>query len=456
MKSLDYTIQHLYAGKRPTCLICDNETKYLGLEFKKYCHDHGKFAMKEAGKIGGKKKKNWNLGQTKETHPILAKFSIDYTGEGNPFFGKRHPKETQNQINDKNRLLFSEVVRRIRLCVPTITVLTTSELYRDRQETLLDIQCNDCKNFDKVSLFNLERCWRCHVCHPIGSRPQIDLYNWIKNDLGFLDATSSDRSVITPLEIDVYVPSCNVAIEYNGLHWHSGDKEDVFNKTRHKEKYLACKEKGIRLLQFYSDEFETSPEICRSMIKNALGVIDVKLNARDCEVIELTTREAKEFLEVSHIAGYTRSTLKFGLKHPEYGVVSVATMRTPIQKKWGNVAELARMASKPGFIVRGGASKLLKVIFSRASEKGFDGLLSYAELRYGSGGVYEQCGFDLVGMTGPNYWYTEGLVRHDRFKYRAQNGMTEKEYTESQGVRSVWGVGNNVYLKRFSQKNDTY
>jgi hypothetical protein len=446
---MDYTIQYLYEGKRPSCAVCDQETRYLALEFKKYCLAHANLAMKEAGRIGGSSKRTWSKGETKETHPSLAMMSEAFSGEGNPFHGKNHDQETQESISEANRLPFSEVVRRVKVSVPGVILLSEADSYLNRQESLLEIRCDTCGNTDNVSLFNIERCWKCRVCHPGGSRKQLDLYHWIKDELGFSDAISSDRNVISPYEVDIWIPSKRVAIEYNGLYWHSGEKEDVFNKTRHREKYDLCKKNDIKLIQFYSDEFDRREQVCRSMIRNALGSLDLKLNARDCQIEELSTKQAQEFLDANHIAGYTRSSYKVGLVHPEYGLVSVATTRTPIQKKWGNVVELARMASKTHLMVRGGASKLLNHLFSKGQEDGFEGLLSYAELRYGEGGVYEHCGLQKVGTTGPNYWYTDGSVRYDRFKFRAQDGLTENEYAQKHGVRSVWGVGNSVYLRRF-------
>lgn len=449
LKSLDYTIKHLYNGKRPSCPVCDSETKYVSLGFKKYCIAHANVAMKEAGRIGGTMKKTWSKNRTKDNHLTLKEFSDNHSGEGNPFFGKRHPEELQKKITEKLRLPFDEVLRRVTATTPDVALLSSKDDYLNKMLTKLHVVCKQCNTEDYVTLANIERCWRCRVCHPNGSRKQIDIFRWIKEDLGFADAVCSDRSVISPLELDIWIPSKNIAIEYHGLYWHSGDVEDTFIKERHLEKYTKCKEKGIRLLQFFDDEFQNTPEICMSMIKNALGVIGTKLNARDCELKEISTEDAKEFLQNNHIAGYTRSSVKFGLIHPQHGLVSVATLRTPIQKKWGSVIELARMASKTGIVVRGGASKLLNACVNRGKEMGFEGILSYSELRYGEGHTYEKCGFEFKTQTGKNYWYTDGKKRYDRFKFRAQDGLTETDYAVKMGVRAVWGVGNAVYVKQF-------
>src|SRR5690606_7842820 len=143
------------------------------------------------------------------------------------------------------------------------------------------------------------------TCFPIASKAQLEIVDYVRS-LGF-DVEVSTKKVIAPFEIDVWIPTKKVAIEYHGLYWHSGGKDGVFDKKRHREKLLMCQSLGIRLFQFFSDEWCTRQETCKSMIRNALGLNEVKLSARQCIVKEITPIESKNFLEANHIAGSTRS-----------------------------------------------------------------------------------------------------------------------------------------------------
>lgn len=58
------------------------------------------------------------------------------------------------------------------------------------------------------------------------------------------------RDIIPPQEIDIFIPSLNLGIEYNGWYWHK-DKDKYY----HQNKALRCREKGIRLIQFYQKEW---------------------------------------------------------------------------------------------------------------------------------------------------------------------------------------------------------
>lgn len=63
---------------------------------------------------------------------------------------------------------------------------------------------------------------------------------------------SNTRKIITPLELDIYLPELKIAIEYNGTYWHSSKNNK--NIAYHLNKSLLCRKLGIRLIHIY--EFE--------------------------------------------------------------------------------------------------------------------------------------------------------------------------------------------------------
>lgn len=246
--------------------------------------------------------------------------------------------------------------------------------------------------------------------------------------------------------VDIWIPEKRVAIECLNIDWTTAIKNDAFNKVSSRRKLELARKNDVHLLQFFSDELNSKWSICSSMISNALGKNTIKLSARECFVQFIDSIESKKFVDENHISGSVRAKRHLALVHKLYGIVAVATTRVPIQKKYGNAGELARMCFLQGVSVRGGASKLLKHVKEIVKEDGSDCLLSYAELRFGEGNVYKTCGFDRVGESTGNYWYSDGSKRWDRFKFRAQPGKSEKIVAEENNVRSVWGAGNNIYL----------
>jgi hypothetical protein len=93
-----------------------------------------------------------------------------------------------------------------------------------------------------------------------------DLADYIKTEFN-LEIVQNVRNIISPLELDIYIPALKLAIEYNGAYWHSYhpeigtcEKQLDFKlmRSRHQQKSLACLNKGIRLLHIYEDNVKYS------------------------------------------------------------------------------------------------------------------------------------------------------------------------------------------------------
>jgi hypothetical protein len=85
---------------------------------------------------------------------------------------------------------------------------------------------------------------RCPKCSEWGvSSAQKEIYDFVKGLCG--DALMSDRTFISPLEIDILIPSKKIAIEYCGLYWHS----ELQGKDRryHTEKLDRCLKENFRI-----------------------------------------------------------------------------------------------------------------------------------------------------------------------------------------------------------------
>lgn len=79
----------------------------------------------------------------------------------------------------------------------------------------------------------------------------------------------NDRSIIKPKELDIYLPNKKLAIEYNGLYWHSINI--VKDIHYHRNKSIACRKLGIRLIHIY--EFED--------LDNQINLINQLINGID-------------------------------------------------------------------------------------------------------------------------------------------------------------------------------
>jgi hypothetical protein len=164
------------------------------------------------------------------------------------------------------------------------------------------------------------------------------------------------RDIISPKELDIYIPSKNIAIECNGCYWHS-----LKEPSYHINKYKECQKHNIRLLTLWEDWFKTKPEILESIIKSKLGIVENKIGARKCIVKEVGVNECKNFLNENHIQGYSPSATKLGLYYNDelVSVMTFSKSRVGVGKKEDGY-ELVRFCNKLNTRVVGGASKLLK------------------------------------------------------------------------------------------------
>ena len=68
------------------------------------------------------------------------------------------------------------------------------------------------------------------------------------------------------LELDIWIPSLNKAIEFNGDYWHS----DKYTKTKDKIKVKQCEEKNINLLVIKECDYNTQKHDIINNIKSFL------------------------------------------------------------------------------------------------------------------------------------------------------------------------------------------
>lgn len=285
----------------------------------------------------------------------------------------------------------------------------------------------------------------CPQCAP-KSRPQVEVYDFVRKYCP--DAVLNDRTVLAPKEADIYVPSRKLVLEFNGLFWHS-EASPSFATNADRDKAEKCRSQGLSYFMIFEDEWAQKRELVKAMIKQRLGVADgTRLNARDLSIKEISSVEARAFLERNHIDGAAQASWGLALFDVDK-MVSVATVRRGLAREW----ELARFACDYDFVVRGAAGRLVSAICKKLAGAS---LVTYSNNRIGAGDVYRKLGFrEITESRAPNYWYTDcGGHRVSRHKCQRVNdpGVLAKYPTEKEqaagGVFSAKVFGDNRPLFR--------
>ena len=196
--------------------------------------------------------------------------------------------------------------------------------------------------------------------------------------------------MIPPYEVDIFIVSLNIAIEYNGSYWHSDIKKD---SQYHLKKSNLLKEKGIRLIHIYDYEWINNKDNIKEYLIAQMNMINERIYARNCVVKEVGIKECKELLEY-HQQGLTKAKKYYGLYYNDEIVLCMlfGRLNNPKQEKDVDIWEVKREICKKGVIVVGGKSKVFKVFEKENNPKK---VVSFVDNSKFTGNSYIKMGFTL-------------------------------------------------------------
>lgn len=198
-------------------------------------------------------------------------------------------------------------------------------------------------------------------------------------------------------------------------------------------------QKNISVVHLWEDIWETRKEQVIGRISSILGK-NTRIHARKTKIIQITQKQADEFLNNNHLQASAKSNYKFGLSldNQIIAVGCFSNLRymkglTPGYRS----AELIRFASLMGYTVTGGFSKLLQYFIKNYKP---DDIMSYADRDWSLGKAYEQSGFKLTDVTSPSeIWLKrDTLIRY--FPHRLPGEFTNDDYVK------VYNTGNLKYI----------
>lgn len=312
-------------------------------------------------------------------------------------------------------------------------------------EAVLEFKCVKCGFIAKHMLFTFTNGKVCSCQKPAYSIAEGELVEFIKQHEN--NVITNNSTLISPWELDVVVPEKKIALEFNGLYWHSEAKNKK-SRWYHENKRILCLKNDYRLFHVYEDEWLNKQPIVKSMILNRLGYFQNKIHARKC-VIKVFEKPSKlkKFFNDNHIDGYVNVKLGFALEF-NGEIVSAITLRNPLHKtSYPGTIEIARFATKLNTVVNGGFSKLFKAITEWSQQQNFKQILSYKDNRFGgTTSCYEISGMTHVKTTSASWWWTDFSERANRFKFKTTNGVNEKIIANQAGYHRIGGCTNDVFV----------
>lgn len=362
---------------------------------------------------------------------------------------KCYKNRFQEIWTEKNRQEIDRKIDRNKYEILSYPKIVTEEPIR--------ILCKNCGKTSEVWIHNgvlkhLDSEQLCKYCESNSEEDKVfDFVSSIYS--GTIVHGQKSRTIIPPKELDIYISDKKIAIEFDGIFWHS--EQQGKDKNYHLCKTEECEKQGIQLIHIFEDEWLYKQDIVKSRLKNLLGIYDSKCFARQCEVRNVSSSDSATFQFQNHIQGAVNSKVNLGLYYKNE-LVSLMTFSKPrFDKKheW----ELVRFCNKLGWHIPGAASKLLSHFEREYRPKN---IVSYADRRWSKGNLYRQLGFELDHVSLPDYFYSDKITRESRVKYQKHKlskllenfdpNKTESENMFANGYYKIWDCGNLVFVKTYS------
>ncbi len=269
------------------------------------------------------------------------------------------------------------------------------------------------------------KSWRAKIHHRVNgigcpqcakdiqsSFPEQAVYYYIKQC--FADAINGDKTRISPYELDVYIPSLNVAIEYDGQAFHVDEKKD-FRKNK------LCADKGILLYRIRETE-------CYAMDSTA-EVICYSVRSQDNDNLEEVIRQLCQELtgeeqDIDIKRDYTDILNQFIKRKKDN---SLESLYPEVAGKWDYSAN---GDIKPSMVLAGSHRK-----YWWLCDKGHSYINTVDAVVKGKGCAYCSKKKLLVGFNDFGTCYPEIAKEWD---YEKNDGLTPEEVIG--GSKKIWWI----------------
>lgn len=287
----------------------------------------------------------------------------------------------------------------------------------------------------------------------MSSFPERDLTSIFEQE-GIL-VIRNDRKIIFPKELDCVFPEQKVAIEINGIYYHSEIRGGK-NSSYHLDKTKGCNNQGYKLFHFTDIQLDTKKDIILSMMRNSLGKTRTKIYARRTEIRMVSRDDYMNFFNSNHIDGNARSKFAIGLFHENELVMCISFDKPRNGHDKGYEYEIIRMATKLDMNVVGGFQKIWSYFIKTYNPIS---VMSYQDRRYGGfpSNAYRSV-MTLERITEPSWevvniktgevfhrlWFSSNRMKN-LFAENYDDTKTTKENLVKNGFDYIWNCGNYVW-----------
>jgi len=162
-------------------------------------------------------------------------------------------------------------------------------------ENLLKILCTKCDRYyeipykllyQRVKLYDVCPCTECNPINSNISCAELELFDYIKQ---FTNTEQTNKTILNGKHLDIYCKDVNLAVEYNGVFWHSEKYKTDTNY--HYNKSTAASKQNIKLFHVFENEWKHNSNNIKTLLRNHINKSHDKFTSYT--VSEITQDEIK-------------------------------------------------------------------------------------------------------------------------------------------------------------------
>lgn len=294
-------------------------------------------------------------------------------------------------------------------------------------------------NYKHISEKYFSQSPYCYECR----KRYFSKYEKEISDMITIPHINNHRKLLNGKELDIWIPSKNIGIEFDGVYWHN-------NSTKTLEKYYICNSKKIRLINIFEHEYQYDK--IKSYLSTQLNQLPkIIIYARKCQIKEIDNNLYKNFCNENHLQNYSIASIRLGLFYNGELIQIMSFSKPQFNKKYQY--EMIRECSKNYYSIVGGKEKLFKYFVKNYNP---ESIISYCDKRYFTGNSYRKLGFNQINDSNPSYFYTDRknvLFKHQCQKHKLKSlleksdeNLTEEENMSNNGYYKLYDFGQKIFI----------
>ena len=392
---------------------------------------------------GDKNYINWN--KIKST--ILSKYGVD-----NPLKNK----DIRIKVKNTNKTKYFNRIRTILINNKINPLFSIDNIINRHWNEKYRFQCLKCDYIFENSLYKVPTSIYCEKCDPDKKKTlENEIFDFLASLQPPLLVNRRDRTILNGKELDFYIPSKKIAIEFNGLYYHS-ELGSNKHKRYHLNKTNGCIFHKIQLIHIFENEWRDNKEIVKSELKRMLKIPNTTIiESSTCIIKKVNNKDAGDFLNKNHLCGEDKSSIKLGL----YNNNELISIMTFIKSRFNKNTEweILKHCDILNTVIKENSKKILLNYFIDNYKP--TSIVGYSNKRFIDDNIYLNLGFTFIKNIPPDFNYISPDYKclYNKMFFKGNKNLKNKllkydpllsewENMKLNGYDRIWNCGKSVWI----------